>query len=128
MYNKAITIAGNTIEPRTKKTIFLPSPEIYTQTKVDVPAHIFHGKKSGPKIFVIGTLHGDELNSIEIIRRIHHHIKLNHFRGTLITIPVANVYGLILQSRYLPDRRDLNRSFHVKKRIARLIQFLTEAV
>lgn len=127
MYNKAITIAGNTIEPGAKETVLLPLPEIYTQTKIDLPVHIFHGKKSGPKIFVIGTIHGDELNSIEIIRRLHHHINLKNLRGTLITIPVANIYGLILQSRYLPDRRDLNRTFPGSKkgslaaRLARVI-------
>lgn len=132
MNNKPITIAGTTINPGEKKTVLLHAPEIYTQTKVDVPAHVFHGKKSGPKIFIIGTIHGDELNSIEIIRRVHHQIILKKLHGTLITIPIANVYGLILQSRYLPDRRDLNRSFPGSKkgslasRLARVI--IDEAV
>lgn len=131
MINNPITIAGYTIEPGQKKTILLPSPEIYTQTKVDIPAHVFHGKRSGPKIFVIGTIHGDELNSMEIIRRLHRKINVKYFSGTLITVPVANVYGLILQSRYLPDRRDLNRSFPGSKKgslAARLARVIIDEV
>ncbi len=131
MNNKPITIAGITIQPGEKKTVLLHAPEIYTQTKVDFPAHVFHGKKSGPKIFIIGTIHGDELNSIEIIRRVHHQIILKNLHGTLITVPIANVYGLILQSRYLPDRRDLNRSFPGSKRgslAARLARVIIDEV
>jgi len=111
MKNKAITIAGHTIEPGTSTNILLPSANLYTQTSIDLPAYVFHGKQAGPKVFVIGTIHGDEVNSIEIIRRLHKHSALKRLHGTLITIPVANVFGFILRSRYLPDRRDLNRSF-----------------
>lgn len=111
MDNEIFSIAGNEIEPGSMKTILFPAPNLNTQIKMDIPVHIFHGKKAGPKLFIVGTIHGDELNSIEIIRRIHAQMSLKNFSGTLITIPVVNIYGLILQSRYLPDRRDLNRSF-----------------
>ncbi len=104
-------IAGKQIKPGTKETILFPSPNINTQIKIEIPVHIFHGKKKGPVLFVVGTIHGDEVNSIEILRRVHDYIKIKHLCGTLITVPVVNVYGLILQSRYLPDGRDLNRSF-----------------
>lgn len=113
MNNTPIIIAGTTVNPGEKKTVLLSAPEMYTQTKVDLPAHVFHGQYAGPKVFVIGTIHGDELNSIEIIRRIHQKVILKKIHGTLITIPIANVYGLIIQSRYLPDRRDLNRSLSI---------------
>jgi predicted deacylase len=109
--NKILTIAGNKITPGTKKVILFPAPNINTQVKMDIPVHVFHGKKSGFKLFIISTVHGDELNSIEIIRRVHEHINLERLRGTIITVPVANIYGVIMQSRYLSDRRDLNRSF-----------------
>lgn len=76
-----------------------------------MPVHVFHGKKSGPRLFISAALHGDELNGIEIIRRLMQIKTLKNLKGTLIVIPVVNVYGLIHHSRYLPDRRDLNRSF-----------------
>lgn len=131
MNNKPISISGTIINPGEKKTVLLNAPTIYTQTKVDIPAHVFHGKKLGPKLFVIGAIHGDELNSIEIIRRLHYKIILKKMQGTLITIPIANIYGLILQSRYLPDRRDLNRSFPGSKKgslAARLARVIIDEV
>lgn len=111
MKNKIFTLAGHQIEPGTKKVIAFPAPNINTQIKLDIPVHVFHGKLAGPKLFIISAIHGDELNSIEIVRRIHQYIKIKHLSGTLITVPVANVHGVIMQSRYLSDRRDLNRSF-----------------
>lgn len=111
MKNKPITIAGQEIKPGTITTVSLPVAHLYTQTKINIPVHVHHGKNAGPKLFIIGTIHGDELNSIEIIRRLHLHHALKHIHGTLITIPVANVFGFVLRTRYLPDRRDLNRSF-----------------
>ncbi|MGD9593005.1 MAG: succinylglutamate desuccinylase/aspartoacylase family protein [Candidatus Berkiella sp.] len=111
MKNKPITIAGNHILPGSYNMISLPTPELYTQTKMGIPVHVFHGKKAGPKMFITAGIHGDELNSIEILRRLHKQKWLKDIKGTLITIPVVNIYGFIIQSRYLPDRRDLNRSF-----------------
>lgn len=131
MSNKNFTIAGKVIEPGTKTTLLFPAPNINTQIKTDIPVHVFHGKKAGPKLFITGTIHGDELNSIEIIRRIHKQINLKHLSGTIITVPVVNIYGLIMQSRYLPDRRDLNRSFPGHKTgtlAARLAHGLIEQV
>lgn len=116
MPRKIFTIAGNQIEPGTKQIILFPTPNINTQVKIDIPVHVFHGNKSGPKIFIISAIHGDELNSIEIIRRVHHHINLKTLRGTIITIPVVNIHGVIMQTRYLSDRRDLNRSFPGSKK------------
>lgn len=111
MKNDSIIIADQKIEPGTITSILLPSADLYTRTKVNIPLHIYHGKKSGPKIFITGTIHGDELNSIEILRRLLAHKALKKLHGTLIVVPVVNIHGFILQSRYLPDRRDLNRSF-----------------
>lgn len=111
MKNKPIIIAGNEIAPGSYKMISLPAADLYTQTEMGLPIHVFHGMNAGPKVFITGTIHGDELNSIEILRRVHQQKWLNNINGTLITIPVVNIYGFIIQSRYLPDRRDLNRSF-----------------
>jgi predicted deacylase len=129
--NKTIIIAGQTIEPGTNTTVLLPAANLYTQTPMSIPIHIFHGKITGPKLFVTSALHGDELNSIEILRRLHTQKWLKNIKGTLITIPVVNVYGFIIQSRYLPDRRDLNRSFPGHKSgslAARVAHVLTKEI
>ncbi|HPB31867.1 MAG TPA: M14 family metallopeptidase, partial [Candidatus Sumerlaeota bacterium] len=71
----------------------------------------FHGLEDGPRLFMCAALHGDELNGLEIIRRISAELDPGRLKGTVLLAPVVNVYGFITQSRYLPDRRDLNRSF-----------------
>lgn len=111
MMNKPFVIGDTTIEPGTKKTILFPAPNINNQVKMSIPVHVFHGKQAGPKLFIVSTIHGDEFNGIEIIRRVHEHLHVKKLAGTVITVPVANIYGLMIESRYLPDRRDLNRSF-----------------
>jgi len=116
MTKQIFTIAGNQLEPNSKKIILFPAPNINTQVKIDIPVHVFHGKKAGPKICIIGAIHGDELNSIEIIRRVHKHIRTEKLSGTILTVPVVNIHGVIMQTRYLSDRRDLNRSFPGSKK------------
>lgn len=115
MHNNIFKLAGQDILPGTKKTILYPAPNIHTQVKIEVPVHVFHGKKAGPKLFIVSGIHGDELNGIEIIRRVQEHIHPAHLAGTLITIPAVNIHSLIMQTRYFTDRRDLNRSFPGKK-------------
>ena len=79
---------------------------------MEMPVHIIRGRTEGPRIFVCAAMHGDELNGIEIIRRLLKRRALKRLsRGTLIAVPMVNVYGVIERSRYLPDRRDLNRCF-----------------
>ncbi len=106
-----LLINGEVILPGTRTTIGLPLPKLYTHTPISMPVHVIRGKKDGPRLFVCAALHGDELNGVEIIRRILQLPSLSRLRGTLIAVPVVNLYGLIHHSRYLPDRRDLNRSF-----------------
>lgn len=124
--------AGHHIAPGTRQTIDLPIPQLYTHTPMEMPVHVIHGKKAGHCLVVCAAVHGDEINGIEIIRRLVNQSSLKRLRGTLIAIPVVNVYGMIQGSRYLPDRRDLNRSFpgsekgSLASRIADL--FMTEVV
>jgi predicted deacylase len=107
-------------------------PPLYTDTSMGIPVFVQHGKRPGPTLFVSAAIHGDELNGIEIISRLIKNRSIKNLRGTLIAIPMVNVYGVLNQSRYLPDRRDLNRCFPGSKkgslagRIARL--FLDEIV
>lgn len=106
-----ITIAGHVVPPGTSTTLQIPVASLYTHTQMDLPIHIIHGKRAGPKLFVSAAIHGDELNGVEIIRRLLMKKSIMGLRGTLIAIPIVNMFGLIQHSRYLPDRRDLNRSF-----------------
>jgi predicted deacylase len=107
----SIVIGGQTIAPATNTTLELPIPQLYTHTPMEMPVNVVRGKKSGPCLFICAAIHGDELNGVEIIRRLMAQSNLKRLRGTLITIPIVNLYGVINHSRYLPDRRDLNRSF-----------------
>ena len=106
-----ITIAGITIQPGTRQSIELPIPSFYTHTSASMPIHVVHGRKKGPCLLICAAIHGDEINGVEIIRRILTHKTINNLKGTIIAIPIVNVFGFVSQSRYLPDRRDLNRSF-----------------
>jgi predicted deacylase len=107
----SITIGGTVIKPGQRTYVDLDMPGLYTHSGTTMPVHVIHGKKDGPVLFLSGALHGDEINGVEIIRRVLNHRSLQRLSGTLIAVPVVNVYGFLYKSRYLPDRRDLNRSF-----------------
>jgi predicted deacylase len=115
MTSTIFKFANELIEPGTKKTILFPTANLNTQVSMNIPVHVFHGKLPGPKLFILSGIHGDELNGIEILRRVQQKINLRHMAGTLITVPAVNIYGMMLQTRYFADRRDLNRSFPGKK-------------
>lgn len=110
-YRKPFKIAGYEIQPGDRLTIDINAARLYTHTEMRIPVHIIHGKKNGPVLFVSAALHGDEILGVEIIRRLLKMKISNQISGTLIAIPVVNVFGFINQSRYSPDRRDLNRFF-----------------
>jgi len=109
--NKSITIGDTTVKRGTRASIELPVADLYTGTSLAMPVKVVCGNRAGPILFVSAAVHGDELNGVEIIRRLLKRKALKSIRGTLIAIPVVNVHGFLNQSRYLPDRRDLNRSF-----------------
>lgn len=106
-----LIIGGQRISPGSRVNIDLPIALLHTHTPLSMPVQILRGKRDGPRLFISAAIHGDELNGVETIRRLHQEKVLSRLRGTLITIPIVNVYGVIHHSRYLPDRRDLNRSF-----------------
>ncbi|MDH5765374.1 MAG: succinylglutamate desuccinylase/aspartoacylase family protein [Gammaproteobacteria bacterium] len=111
MTNKPLTINGVTIEAGMRTTIDLPAGRLYTHAPMSMPVHVISGKRAGPRLFLSAAIHGDEINGVEIIRRLLKLPALKRLRGTIIAVPIVNVHGLIHHSRYLPDRRDLNRSF-----------------
>ena len=89
----------------------LPIANLYTHTDLVMPVHVVNGRNAGPTLFVTAALHGDELNGVEIVKRLLGRISLRNLHGCILAVPIVNVFGFLNQSRYLPDRRDLNRSF-----------------
>jgi predicted deacylase len=106
-----LAIAGVKVNPGQQATVQVPVPRLYTHTAMTMPVHVIHGKKEGPRLFVSAAVHGDEIIGTEIIQRLMRLKKIKSLKGTLLAIPVVNVYGFLQQSRYSPDRRDLNRFF-----------------
>lgn len=105
-----LVINGQSVPLGATTDIHLPVSETYLGFLVSVPIHVIRAKKPGPTIFATAAIHGDELTGVGIIRELMiNPPKLT--RGTLICVPVANISGFENHSRYLPDRRDLNRSF-----------------
>jgi len=104
-------IGGVEVAPGKRRTIELPIARLYTHTEMGLTVQVVHGRKPGPTLFVSAALHGDEINGVEIIRRLLKRKFVANLRGTLIAIPIVNGFGFINNSRYLPDRRDLNRMF-----------------
>ncbi|MDD2789509.1 MAG: succinylglutamate desuccinylase/aspartoacylase family protein [Sulfurimonas sp.] len=110
MPRNPLVLASAEIPRGSNTTVNIDLPKLYN-TPMQLPLHVIRGKKNGPVVFVSAAIHGDELNGIEIIRRFKRLGILSRLRGTLILVPIVNVYGISTLSRYLPDRRDLNRSF-----------------
>jgi predicted deacylase len=104
-------INGMEVQPGKRALFDLELPKLNSHTALAMPVHVIHGRHDGPRLFLCAALHGDEVNGVEIIRQVLNLKALNRLHGTLVAVPVVNVYGVIHQSRYLPDRRDLNRSF-----------------
>ena len=109
--NKAIEIGDAVVGPGNRTNVNLPVADLYTSTSLHMPVKVICGRKAGPVLFVSAAVHGDELNGVEVIRRLLRLKALRSIRGTLLAVPIVNVHGFLDQSRYLPDRRDLNRSF-----------------
>jgi hypothetical protein len=109
--NQTLTIGGVSIKPGERTSVDIPLAAMYTHTDVGITVHVINGRRPGPCLFVCAAIHGDELNGVDVIRRLLGYKQLSQLRGTLLAIPVVNVHGFLSQSRYLPDGRDLNRSF-----------------
>lgn len=125
-------IGGDSVAPGSRRTIDIPVSVLADHTPVTMSAHVIHGKRAGPTIFVSAGIHGDEVIGVEIVRRLLTMPNLKTLRGTLIAVPLVNAFGFLNHSRYLPDRRDLNRSFpgsltgSLASRLAHI--FMTEVV
>jgi predicted deacylase len=94
-----------------RKTVNLPVSVLADHTPVTLSVHAVCGRREGPTLFVSAAIHGDEVIGVEIARRLLRTPALRVLRGTLLVIPIVNTFGFLNRSRYLPDRRDLNRTF-----------------
>ena len=129
---ESVSIGGVTVASGQSAHVKLPAARLPTYTMLDLPVTVVNGMEEGPGLWLSAAIHGDELNGVEIVRRVLERVDAAAMRGLLLAVPIVNVFGFIGQSRYLPDRRDLNRSFPGSARgslaaqIARL--FMTEIV
>ena len=129
--NQPVEIGGHTVRPGQRQLLDLPVADLYTHAQMTMPVHVICGRYAGPTVFLTGAVHGDELNGVEIIRRLLALKALNRLRGNLLAVPVVNVHGFVHRSRYLPDRRDLNRSFPGQRRgsvTSRLASLVSEQI
>ncbi len=128
---EAIVIAGTRVSPGEQACVDIPLSPLYSRTPMNIPVHVIHGTKPGPTLAVTAAIHGDELNGVDIIRRVLKTKGIKDISGTLLAVPIINVFGFIYHSRYLPDRRDLNRSFPGSKRgslAARLANLIAQEI
>lgn len=109
--SKELIIAKTSIAPGQRKRVYLDVAKLYDFTDMNIPIEVIRGKEEGPILFVSGAIHGDEINGTEIVRRLLTKKALKNIKGTLIAVPIVNVHGFNTNSRYLPDRRDMNRCF-----------------
>lgn len=107
----AIQVLGAEVPAGTKHRLEMFVSSLSTGTPLTVPVIVVHGRLPGPRLILSAAIHGDEINGTEICRQVLDRVDPFALHGTLIVVPVVNVFGFITQSRYLPDRRDLNRSF-----------------
>src|SRR6056297_4071584 len=108
---KPFQIGGYEIAPGTRRTVDIPVSRLSDHTPVTMSVHVVHGRRPGPVLFVSAAVHGDEVIGVEIVRRLLRASPLGSMAGTLMAVPIVNTFGFLNQSRYLPDRRDLNRVF-----------------
>lgn len=99
------------VRPGSAKATELPITRLVTGAEISLPVRVMHGKHDGPTVWVNAAIHGDEVVGVEVIREVLATLSPKDFRGTLIAVPIVNVHGFLAGDRYLPDRRDLNRSF-----------------
>lgn len=104
-------LLGETIPPGSTRRLVWAGTEQFEGVSIDSPVLVAHGADPGPALCLTGAVHGDELNGIEIIRRVLEHLEPPALDGTVIGVPIVNIQAFRDGSRYLPDRRDLNRHF-----------------
>jgi predicted deacylase len=108
---ESFPIGSVRVRAGTTRNLELPITKLVTGADVSLPVRIVHGREPGPTVWVDAAIHGDEVVGVEVIRQVLAGLDPRSFRGTLLAVPIVNVLGFMAGDRYLPDRRDLNRSF-----------------
>ncbi|MDH2415462.1 succinylglutamate desuccinylase/aspartoacylase family protein [Nocardioides sp. CER19] len=132
MARESFGIGDVRVRAGASRAVELPLTRLVTGGDVSIPVQVVHGREPGPVVWVNAAIHGDEVVGVEVIRRVLGQLSAKTLRGTLVAVPVVNVLGFMTGDRYLPDRRDLNRSFpgsgrgSLAARIAHL--FMTQVV
>jgi predicted deacylase len=109
--NTPFLIDGTSVAAGTRRSIELPVASLPTDTSLSLSVGVLNGLRPGPTLWLSGVVHGDELNGIEIIRQVLRLVQPRSLAGTILAVPIVNVFGFLNETRNLPDRRDLNRSF-----------------
>ena len=104
-------IFGVEVPPGQRRQLEWQVSESFAGTSLPVPIQIIHGAAAGKTLCLTAGIHGDELNGVEIVRRAAADVSAPELRGTVIAAPIVNLHGFQRSSRYMPDRRDLNRFF-----------------
>ncbi|MDH3208508.1 MAG: succinylglutamate desuccinylase/aspartoacylase family protein [Gemmatimonadota bacterium] len=126
-----VEMMGREVDPGARLQLDVPVGRLPSGDYLSIPIEIVNGSGSGPTIWLSGAIHGDEIVGVEIIRRLLDLVEPAELSGTIIAAPVVNIFGFVFESRYLPDRRDLNRSFPGSKRgslAARLARLFMDEV
>jgi uncharacterized protein len=111
MMRDPFVLGGVAVRPGESAVVDVPISSLANRLPMNLPVKVIHGVEDGPTFFVSAAVHGDEIIGVEIIRRLSRRPALSGLSGTLLLIPLVNGYGFLNRSRYLPDRRDLNRCF-----------------
>ncbi|MEK9829547.1 MAG: succinylglutamate desuccinylase/aspartoacylase family protein [Schleiferiaceae bacterium] len=112
MLSDALVIDDVVIPAGTSKTVDIQVARLLSGTLIHMPVHVFRSENPGPTLLLSGGLHGDEVNGIEVVRRMISLGILNKIScGSVVAIPIINVYGFLFFSREVPDGKDVNRSF-----------------
>lgn len=106
-----IRVAETSVRPGQRQQIDVPVARLVTGTWASLPVVVLNGRHPGPRLWLDAAIHGDELNGMEVIRQVLAELDVRKLHGSILAVPVVNVFGFLHQIRYLPDRRDLNRSF-----------------
>ncbi|MFN3217208.1 MAG: succinylglutamate desuccinylase/aspartoacylase family protein [Acidimicrobiales bacterium] len=107
----AIMVGGAAVAAGERAEISIPIGRLVTGERMSLPVMVLNGARPGPTVWINGAIHGDEIGGVEIITRVLRTLDPTTMAGTVLAVPVVNVHGFVTSDRYLPDRRDLNRSF-----------------
>jgi predicted deacylase len=106
-----IALLGAKVAPGSRERLRWTTGQSFSGSVMETPVIVIHGERPGPRLCLVAGVHGDELNGVETVRRLAYAIEPEDLAGTVIAVPIVNLLGFSRGSRYLPDRRDLNRFF-----------------